>query len=106
MFRERYRPVIELSEAEIDERAVVVKAYNTDRNNLMRQDIRWIEKSVREQDKALSLLKKVAPHLYDAAVALPEDITVYSATGPCLTPPVPDYKSPDGDYQVTTKRWE
>lgn len=48
----------------------------------------------------------MAPELYDAAVQ--EDVTVDKTVvlqGPVLTPPLPNYDPPDGDYIDTTRTW-
>uniref|UniRef100_A0A0M3I280 Large ribosomal subunit protein mL40 n=1 Tax=Ascaris lumbricoides TaxID=6252 RepID=A0A0M3I280_ASCLU len=103
---ERYRTKVELSEAEIDERAVAQKEYTRSRGALMRVDDAWIRESIAKQDKALNELKKLAPELYEAA--LRPDVRVAQGimlNGPANTPPLPDYQSPDGDYIDTTRSW-
>ncbi|CAD5221775.1 unnamed protein product [Bursaphelenchus xylophilus] len=103
---QRYREPVVLTEAEIDQRAVISKAYNTSRNALVRDDIKWIQRSMQDQDNALKLLKLLSPDLYAEAVKLPDTIHIYSGKGPVLTPPLKNYRSPDGDHEDTTRTWE
>lgn len=103
---ERYRLPVELTEAEIDERAVTAKEYSASRSALMQLDDAWIRESIRKQEKALRELKKLSPELYAAAVqpdlGMSEKIVLH---GPAATPPLPQYDSPDGDYIDTTRSW-
>ncbi|CAD5215814.1 unnamed protein product [Bursaphelenchus okinawaensis] len=102
----RYREPSVLSEAEMDDRAIITKAYNTSRNILAHSDIRWIQTAIKEQDEAMNLLKSLSPDLYKAAASLSEGLSIYEGKGPMITPPLKEYRSPDGDYEDTTRTWE
>ncbi|VDK45067.1 unnamed protein product [Anisakis simplex] len=103
---ERYRPRVEISEQEIDRRAIAEKSYARSRNKLMQLDDNWIRDSIAKQDKAMNELKELSPELYEAAIQ--PDIKLVQGVilnGPADTPPLPDYQSPDGDYIDTTRTW-
>ena len=82
------------------------RAYAKSRTALMVADDRWVRSMIREQDKALSVLKRVAPHLYDAAVQPDASYLPFVARGPVLTPPIDNYAPPDGEYTDTTRAWQ
>uniref|UniRef100_A0A0N5A8G0 Large ribosomal subunit protein mL40 n=1 Tax=Syphacia muris TaxID=451379 RepID=A0A0N5A8G0_9BILA len=104
--KERIRSPIEISEEEDDRRAISLKEYAKSRSALMENDDRWIRNSIRLQDKALAELKKLSPALYEAAI---QEDTAITATieikGPTLTPPLPKFEPPDGDYIDVTRTW-
>ncbi|CAI4231192.1 unnamed protein product [Auanema sp. JU1783] len=101
---ERYRPQLEVSKDVVDERAVVLKEYNKSRNSLQLLDDAYIRKSIKAQEKALSELKAISPELYAKAIQPSENLP-FVFEGPSLTPPIPNYESPDGDYIDTTRTW-
>lgn len=102
----RRRPPVQVPEEELDRRAAALKAFSKSRAALMKIDEDWIRKSIYLQEKALRELKELSPELYADAVKpdiiLDEGIVLDS---PTLTPPLPDYQSPDGDYLDTTRTW-
>ncbi|MFH4982226.1 hypothetical protein AB6A40_008935 [Gnathostoma spinigerum] len=103
---ERIRPKAELSEEEIDNRAIALKAYARSRNHLMLMDDAWIRISIEKQEKALQELKKLSPSLYKAAIEPDPDLdNAVEFNGPSLTPPIKNFIPPDGDYIDTTRSW-
>ncbi|CAJ0597912.1 unnamed protein product [Cylicocyclus nassatus] len=102
---ERRRERVELTEEQIDARAVSLKEYARSRNELQRKDDNWVRSALKAQRKALLELKKLDPELYEKAVAPASTSLPLVIQGPGLTPPIEDYQSPDGDYIDTTRSW-
>lgn len=68
-------------------------------------DDRWIRKTIERQEKALAVLQKINPQLYESAVQFDTTFNNFVVYGPKLTPPIESYYSPDGEYTDTTKAW-
>ena len=94
-----------ISEAEADERALILKDYTRFCHQQRIADEKWLKRSIQAQDSALKELKRLAPALYDAAIQLDDNLLPRKIYGPKLTPPLKTYVCPDGDYVDTTKTW-
>uniref|UniRef100_A0A0R3S032 Large ribosomal subunit protein mL40 n=1 Tax=Elaeophora elaphi TaxID=1147741 RepID=A0A0R3S032_9BILA len=103
---ERMRPVVRLSENEVDERANLEMDYKLHLNKLAVMDTRWIAQSIQKQESALQKLKVLSPELYKAALE-PDECFLQSFVyqGPTLTPPLESYEPPDGHYIDVSKKW-
>uniref|UniRef100_A0A183CJN8 Large ribosomal subunit protein mL40 n=1 Tax=Globodera pallida TaxID=36090 RepID=A0A183CJN8_GLOPA len=108
---EQRRRVEDEGEAQNDMGAVyrkkkVVKQYAQSRARLARMDIEWIKHSIEAQQKALEVLRHLSPALYEAAVQPDDSLLPTHIHGPPISPPIAEYRSPDGEYEDVTKKWE
>lgn len=104
-YSERYREPITIDEETDDYRSVTLKNYAKSRCALMILDDQWINKVIKNQEKALNVLKQINPKLFESAVKFDSTFNNFIIYGPTITPPIKDYISPDGEYIDTTKTW-
>lgn len=121
-FRDRRRAPIILSEAEIDNRALLMKEWSRYQSHVAQEESRKLQRVLAAQRRALRCLAEVSPHhLYKAAIspvgAVSSDLLDqptkeslhFQASGPFATPPPHDprgYEAPDGEKSDHTQRFE
>ncbi|XP_076235426.1 mitochondrial ribosomal protein L40 [Calliopsis andreniformis] len=103
---ERSRPAVQLSEEEIERRALLQKEWCRYKQDQWLVDVHIIESMMLSQEKALKELKIVSKELYEKAVEFDKSFLPYNALGPVHTPPIDNYDSPDGEYINVTFKYE
>nr|VZI35105.1 unnamed protein product [Spirometra erinaceieuropaei] len=108
---ERRRPPVELSDAEADSRATLMKDWTCYQWSLVRQERAKLASVQAAQKRALRLLSDTSPRLYLAAIqpclGANGDLPIRFA-GPYATPPLPTdlYEAPDGERVDTTHTFD
>ncbi|KAF7408259.1 hypothetical protein HZH66_002796 [Vespula vulgaris] len=101
---ERKRIVPPLSEEEEDRRVLLYKEWARYKNIQHKNDIKTIEGLILSQKRALRELKAESEELYNEAIQIDLTFLPYLRQGPCHTPPIKNYDSPDGEYiDITLK---
>ncbi|XP_051166729.1 39S ribosomal protein L40, mitochondrial [Leptopilina boulardi] len=70
------------------------------------KDMKTLESIRNSQEKALKALREESEELYQEAIQLDLSYLPYEVSGPTITPPIENYKSPDGDHFDITKKYE
>ncbi|BHF80645.1 hypothetical protein SprV_0702377300 [Sparganum proliferum] len=108
---ERRRPPVELSEAEADSRATLMKDWTRYQWSLVQQERAKLASVQAAQKRALRLLSDTSPRLYLAAIqpclGANGDLPI-RFEGPYATPPLPTdlYEAPDGERVDTTHTFD
>ncbi|XP_064599318.1 large ribosomal subunit protein mL40-like [Liolophura sinensis] len=102
-FRKRDRPVLTFEESE--RRALLQKEWTRYKYHQYGDECEAISRLILSQEKALEELRKESEELYQQAIQIDENLIPYECEGPVATPPIEDYKSPDGEYKDTTKKY-
>jgi len=83
-----------------------VKEWGRYKSEQVAKEVRFFETMKRSQEKALNELRLVSPSLYEAALLIDRDLIPHTAQGPTETPPIENYRCPDGDYIDVTRKWD
>lgn len=95
---------IEVSEATIDERALLLKDWNRFCNVRYKNEIHQMDRAIMSQNRALEALRQESQELYSQAVAVDDTLLPFVASGPTATPAIPGYLH-DGCYEEVTKQF-
>ncbi|XP_046838065.1 39S ribosomal protein L40, mitochondrial isoform X1 [Vespa crabro] len=87
-----------LSEEEEDKRVLLQKEWTRYKSKQHKNDIQIIEELILSQNRALKELKAESEELYNEAIQIDLTFLPYLKQGPCHTPPIQNYDSPDGEY--------
>ncbi|KAF4522974.1 hypothetical protein B566_EDAN009564 [Ephemera danica] len=102
----RTRKLPALSPEQQEERALLMKEWSRYRHAERLRDFQMIDRVVASQQKALDELRAESEELYQEAIQMDLKLLPYTAQGPVWTPPTPNYESPDGEYNDTTRKWD
>ncbi|VDL91535.1 unnamed protein product [Schistocephalus solidus] len=112
LISERRRPPVELSEAEVDSRATLMKDWTRYQWSLVRQEQAKLTSVMAAQKRALRILSATSPRLYLAAIqpcigGTNNDLPI-RFEGPYASPPLPPdlYEAPDGERVDTTHTFD
>lgn len=116
VFSDRRRPLVDISESEVDRRALLQKDWTRYRWSLVRMEHQQLMTARSAQQRALNLLSETVPHLYQAAIQPDASESVNPLTmplrlsGPYTTPPPQNneeyYEAPDGEIIDTTPTFQ
>uniref|UniRef100_A0A1B6KI01 Large ribosomal subunit protein mL40 n=1 Tax=Graphocephala atropunctata TaxID=36148 RepID=A0A1B6KI01_9HEMI len=101
----RQRKIAPLTSAQVDERVRLTKDWTRYRYRQAIGDISIVERLAHSQARALQELRQESEELYQEAIQVDPALLPFSVRGPVVTPPIPDYESPDGEYVDITKKW-
>ncbi|KAK3869090.1 hypothetical protein Pcinc_023894 [Petrolisthes cinctipes] len=102
----RRKPVVTISGEEMDKRAALNKAWSAYKYQQHRAEVTMIDQAATARERALEELREESEELWLEAVQIDPTLIPFKAKGPVLTPPIPEYKSPDGEYINITRIWE
>ncbi|KAL2717133.1 hypothetical protein V1478_012833 [Vespula squamosa] len=101
---QRTRILPPLSKEEEDRRIFLYKEWTRYKNKQHKNDINTIERLILSQKRALRELKAESEELYNEAIQIDLTFLPYLKQGPCRTPPIQNYDTPDGEYiDITLK---
>merc|ERR1711973_8205 len=92
---DRIRAAAQLTEEEIDERALLTKEWARHQMQCHREDLKLIAEKIRCRNQALKELKRESQYLYDEAMKVDKLIFPLTLNGPLETPPQEGYEPPD-----------
>uniref|UniRef100_A0A1B6JCZ3 Large ribosomal subunit protein mL40 n=1 Tax=Homalodisca liturata TaxID=320908 RepID=A0A1B6JCZ3_9HEMI len=101
----RKRKIPPLTSAQVDERIWLTKDWTRYRYQQAIGDISLVERLAYSQARALNELRQESEELYQEAIQIDHALLPFVVQGPVVTPPIPDYESPDGEYVDITKKW-
>ncbi|KAG8281134.1 39S ribosomal protein L40, mitochondrial [Homalodisca vitripennis] len=101
----RKRKIPPLTSAQVDERVWLTKDWTRYRYQQAIGDISLVERLAYSQARALNELRQESEELYQEAIQIDPALLPFVVQGPVVTPPIPDYESPDGEYVDITKKW-
>ncbi|XP_037072442.1 39S ribosomal protein L40, mitochondrial-like [Pollicipes pollicipes] len=104
--RERRRPTQSLTSEQADQRFDLMKNWARYKRQQHVADVAMFRRIRDSQERALEELKAESYELYCDAISDDPALVPFEHRGPTLTPPIPGYDSPDGDYIDTTRKWE
>ncbi|KAI4474296.1 hypothetical protein M0802_015678, partial [Mischocyttarus mexicanus] len=81
------------------------KAWSKYKHKQYINDDQIIDRFLSSQEKALKELKAESEELYNEAIQIDLTFLPYLNRGPCCTPPIKDYDSPDGEYKDMTIKY-
>lgn len=101
----RTRPAVKLTEEEMEMRSDLEKEWSRYKYEQHLFEERMIQRLIDVQDRALIELKKESVELFQEAVQMDPSFIPFKVNGPVNTPPIENYKAPDGDYIDITRKW-
>jgi large subunit ribosomal protein L40 len=104
--RVRARRLPQLPTEVTDARWRLVKEWGAFKLEQVRNEKIFYEKMKNSQQRALDELKIESEELYEAAIKIDRDLIPYVAQGPTETPPIENYRCPDGDYIDVSRKWD
>ncbi|CAG9857804.1 unnamed protein product [Phyllotreta striolata] len=102
---ERKRSLPALSSEILDKRALLEKRWANYKREQRLIDVQMLDRIQYSQQRALDELRKESEELYQEAIQPDLLLMPYKVEGPVETPPIENYKSPDGDYKDVSKVW-
>ncbi|XP_054716582.1 39S ribosomal protein L40, mitochondrial-like [Uloborus diversus] len=103
---DRARPPVQLSDAEIQERAEIKQQWAVYKRREHVAELNAIQSLISAQEKAMDALQEASPELYEEALQPDPALVPFTLKGPVETPPVENYDYPDGDYFDVTKQYK
>ncbi|KAA0190882.1 39S ribosomal protein L40 mitochondrial [Fasciolopsis buskii] len=125
--QQRTRAPVDLSENELDRRALLLKEWTRNQLHVDRTELRHLKRAIAAQKRALDWLRLTSPDLYQAAIqpcatvlelsdvkddSVSETLPISGLTGPYRTPPrihgdrvdcpEDEYDAPDGEWIDST----
>ncbi|XP_015176445.1 PREDICTED: 39S ribosomal protein L40, mitochondrial [Polistes dominula] len=101
----RTRELPHLSEEDVEKRILLQKEWARYKYRQYLDNIQTIDRFISSQNKALQELKAESEELYNEALQIDLTFLPYLNRGPCHTPPIKNYDSPDGEYKDITFKY-
>ncbi|KAM8961049.1 large ribosomal subunit protein mL40 [Pelodytes ibericus] len=99
----RVRRPPQLSVEEKERRALLMKSWAVAKQKEHEAELRGVESLMEAQRQALQELRLESEDLYNAAIQCDPGLLPLESQGPCHTPPIPQYTTPEGKYNDITK---